>query len=101
MGLKLKQGDVNVAFLHADIGKDEKVYVVIPIEIEKYSDNIPKKCLKLLKNIYGLRQIPYDFWQYMTKNWRRVAFRSPNSVHVSLQEIIFMCIIYVGDLMFW
>ena len=27
LGLKSKQGDVTAAFLHADLGKDEKVFV--------------------------------------------------------------------------
>ena len=30
LGLKSKQGDVTAAFLHADLGKDEKVFVEMP-----------------------------------------------------------------------
>ena len=45
LGLKSKQGDVTAAFLHADLGKDEEVYVRMPRGFEKRG-----KVLKLKKN---------------------------------------------------
>ena len=62
LGLKSKQGDVTAAFLHADLGKDEEVYVRMPRGFEKKG-----KVLKLKKTLYGLRQSPRAFWRYMLR----------------------------------
>ena len=50
--LKSKQGDVTAAFLHADVGKDEDIYVEMPLDFRKKG-----KVLKLKKTLYGLRYV--------------------------------------------
>ena len=50
LNLKSKQGDVTAAFLHADLGEDEKVYVEMPLGFRKKG-----KVLSLKKTLYGLR----------------------------------------------
>jgi hypothetical protein len=51
LDLKSKQGDVTAAFLHGELGKDEKVYVEMPLGFRKKG-----KVLKLLKKtLYELR----------------------------------------------
>ena len=62
LNLKSKQGDVTAAFLHADLGEDEKVYVEMPLGFRKKG-----KVLSLKKTLYGLRQSPREFWKYLTK----------------------------------
>ena len=47
--LKSKRGDVTSAFLHADVGKDEDMYVEMPLGFRKKG-----KVLKLKKTLYGL-----------------------------------------------
>ena len=44
---KFKQVDVTAAFIHADITKDEKVYIEMSKVFEQFSNNGRKKCLKL------------------------------------------------------
>ena len=66
LGLKSKQGDDTAAFLHADLGKDEKVFVEMPRGFEVQGKNGRPKVLKLFKTLYGLRQSPRAFWKYMT-----------------------------------
>ena len=62
LGLKSKQGDVNSAFLHEDIGKYEKVCLYMTTVFDQYPKNGRNKCLKLLKTLYGLCQILRAFW---------------------------------------
>ena len=66
LGLKSKQGDVISAFLHSDLGKDEKVFVDMHRGFEVKGKNGGTKVLKLFKTLFGLRQIPRAFWKYMT-----------------------------------
>ena len=43
LGLKSKQGDVTAAFLHANLGKGEKIFVEMPRGFEvKGKDGCPK-----------------------------------------------------------
>ena len=56
LGLKSKQGNVTAAFLHADLGKDEKVFVDMPQRFEVRGKNGKNKVLRLKKTLYGMRQ---------------------------------------------
>ena len=67
MGLMSKQGKFIAAFIHADIPENEKVYVKIPRGFEQCSKNGRTKCLNLKKTLYGVRQSPHAFWQYLRK----------------------------------
>ena len=58
MGLKSKQGDVTAAFLHANLGKEEKVFVEMPQGFEVKGKNGRPRVMKLLKTLYGLLQRP-------------------------------------------
>jgi hypothetical protein len=58
LGLKSKQGDVTCAFLYADLGPGENVYVDMPLGFAQYLKNGTKKCPKLKKTLYGLWQSP-------------------------------------------
>jgi hypothetical protein len=67
LGLKLKQGDITCDLLHAYLELGENVYVDMPLGFSQYSKDRTKKCLKLKKTLYGLRQSPLVFWKYITK----------------------------------
>ncbi len=43
LGLKLKQGDITCAFLHADLEPGENVYVEMPLGFSQYSKDGTKK----------------------------------------------------------
>ena len=77
LGLKSKQGDVTAAFLHADLGKDEKVFVEMPQVFEVKVNNERTKVLKLFKTLYGLHQIPRAFWKYMTSKMELCGMVEP------------------------
>ena len=96
LGLKSKQGDVTAAFLHADLGEDEKVYVRMPMGFRQQG-----KVLKLKKTLYGLWQAPRAFWKYMVEKMEICGL--PQS---QLDPCLFVgdkviCICYVDDLLFW
>ena len=66
LGLKSKQDDVTAAFLHANLGEDEKVFVDMPWGFKVKGQNDKNKVLKLKNMRYGLRQSPRSFWKYMS-----------------------------------
>ncbi len=61
LGLKSKQGDINCAFLHADLAPDETVYVDMSLGFNTKSKNGKCQVLKLNKTLYGLCQSPRAF----------------------------------------
>ena len=69
--LKSKQGDVTAAFLHADVGEDEKIYAKVSFGFRKNG-----KVLKLNKTLYGLRQSPRMFWKYLTEAMNNVGMKT-------------------------
>ena len=94
--LKSKQGDITAAFLHADIPENENVYVEMPKGFEQKG-----KVLKLRKTLYGLRQSPRAFWQYLTEKLEANGMKQSE-----LDPCLFIgekviCIVYVDDLLFW
>ena len=66
LGLKSKQGNVTAAFLHDNLGEDEKVFVYMPLGLKVKGNNGRNKVLKLKKTLHGLGQSPRAFWKYMT-----------------------------------
>ena len=96
LGLKSKQGDVTAAFLHADLGKDEEVYVRMPRGFEKKG-----KVLKLKKTLYGLRQSPRAFWKYLVEKMGLCDMPQSNLDPCLFVGDKVICICYVDDLLFW
>jgi hypothetical protein len=62
LGLKSKQVDVTVTFLHALLGPNEHIYCEMQLGFR-----IPRKVLKLKKTLYGLCQSPSAFWKYLVE----------------------------------
>ena len=94
--LKSKQGDVTAAFLHAELGENEKVFVEMPLGFRQKG-----KVLKLKRTLYGLRQSPRAFWQFLTNAM------SASGMGVSkLDPCLFvgekvMAVAFVDDILFW
>jgi len=101
LGLKSKQGDVTAVFLHAEIPEGEKVYVDMPCGFDQLSKNGRKKCLKLKRTLYGLRQSPRAFWQYMTKKLEQSGLKQSKFDPCLFVGEKVTVIVYVDDLIFW
>ena len=98
---KSKQGDLTTAFLHAEITKNEKVYVEMTRGFDQFSKNGLKKYLKLKKTIYGLNQIPRTFWKYLTNKLEHSGMKqSKFDPRIFVGEKV-TCIVYVDDIIFW
>ena len=96
LNLKSKQGDVTAAFLHADLGEDENVYVEMPLGFRKKG-----KVLSLKKTLYGLRQSPREFWKYLTKAMEACDMK-PSKFDPCLfigERVI--AVAFVDDILFW
>mmetsp|Transcript_27707 Transcript_27707/g.81413 ORF Transcript_27707/g.81413 Transcript_27707/m.81413 type:complete len:191 (+) Transcript_27707:901-1473(+) len=57
----IKQVDYTAAFVHAPLGEDEHVYVEMPRGFAQDG-----YCLKLRRYLYGLRQSPKNFFDFLS-----------------------------------
>ena len=96
LNLKSKQGDVTAAFLHAELGEDEKVYVEMPLGFRKQG-----KVLKLNKTLYGLRQSPRMFWKYLTKAMEACGMRVSDFDPCMFIGERVIAVAFVDDILFW
>ena len=94
--LKSKHGDVTAAFLHADVGKDEDVYVEMPLGSRKKG-----KVLKLKKTLYGLRQSPREFWKYLTKAMTKCKMETSTFDPCMFIGKRVIAVAFVDDVLFW
>ena len=101
LDLKSKQGDVTCVFLHADLGPGETVYVDMPLGFNVKSKNGNCQVLKLNKTLYGLRQSPWAFWKYITEKLETCGLMQSKFDPCLFIGPDVMCIVYVGDLIFW
>jgi hypothetical protein len=80
--------DINNAFLHADLEKDEIVNILLPVEWRKANERPVKR---LLKALYGLPQAPMRWFYHYAKvltglGWQvcehdKAMWRKPSCVH--------------------
>ena len=96
LGLKSKQGDITCAFLHADLEPGENVYVDMPLGFAQFLKDGTKKCLKLKKTLYRLRQSPRAFWP---KNETCGLEQSKFDFCLFVGTKV-ICVVYVDDLIF-
>jgi hypothetical protein len=101
LGLKLKQGDVTCAFLHADVEPGETIYVDMPLGFNVKSKNGKRQVLKLNKTLYGLRQSPRAFWKYITEKLKKCGLKQSKFDPCLFVGTDVMCVVYVDDLIFW
>jgi hypothetical protein len=95
--LKSKQGDVTCAFLHSELDQEkEKVYVEMRLGFCQKG-----KVLKLKKTLYGLRQSPRAFWQFLTTamtNFGMTASKLDPCLFASERVV---AVAFVDDILFW
>ena len=96
--MKSKQGDVTYAFLHADLGPGETVYVDMPLGFDVKSKNGKRQVMKLNKTLYGLRQSPRAFWKYITEKLETCSLKQSKFDPCLFIGPDVMCIVYVEDL---
>jgi hypothetical protein len=95
LGLSTRQVDYTAAFVQAPI--KEKVYVDMP---RGFAD--AGKCLKLNRSLYGLKQSPKTFFEFLKGNLESIGFKSNDELDPCLfisDKVI--CLVYVDDTLFY
>jgi hypothetical protein len=101
LGLKSKQGDISCAFLHAELGPTERIYVEMPRGFKQYDGKGRPKVLSLLRFLYGLRNSPRAFWQYLTKKLEACGLRQSELDPCLFIGAHVIVVTYVDDVLFW
>jgi hypothetical protein len=99
-GFKLYQMEVKSAFLNGPIKKE--VYVEQPPGFE--DSEYPNHVYKLSKALYGLKQAPrawYEcLWDFLITNGFKVGKANPTLFTKTIAKYLFICQIYVDDIIF-
>ena len=101
LGLKSKQGDISCAFLHAELGPEERIYVDMPRGFKQYDKQGRPKILSLRRFLYGLRQSLRAFWKYLAGKLEACGMTQSK-----LDPCLFigkhvMLVIYVDGVLYW
>jgi hypothetical protein len=99
-GFKLYQMDVKSAFLNGPI--KEEVYVEQPLGFE--DSEYPNHVYKLSKALYGLKQAPRAWYEclrdFLITNGFKVGKADPRLFTKTIANDLFVCQIYVDDIIF-
>jgi hypothetical protein len=99
-GFKLYQMDVKSAFLNGPI--KEEVYVEQPPSFE--DSEYPNHVYKLSKVLYGLKQAPWAWYEclkdFLITNGFKVSKADPTLFIKTVAKDLFVCQIYVDDIIF-
>jgi hypothetical protein len=96
LDLKSKQGDVTAAFLHAELNEGERVYIEMPQGFRQKG-----KVLSLNRTIYGLKQSPRAFWQYMVQKMEASGMKQSNLDPCLFVGEKVIAVVFVDDILFW
>jgi hypothetical protein len=99
-GFKLYQMDVKSAFLNGPI--KEEVYVEQPPDFE--DSEYPNHVYKLSKALYGLKEAPRAWYEclrdFLITNGFKVGKADPTLFTKTVAKYLFICQIYVDDIIF-
>jgi hypothetical protein len=99
-GFKLYQMDVKIAFLNGPI--EEEVYVEQPLSFE--DSEYPSHVYKLSKALYGLKQAQRAWYEclrdFLITNDFKVGKADPTLFTKTIAKDLFICQIYVDDIIF-
>jgi hypothetical protein len=104
-GLATKQVDYTAAFVHADIDRDPNWDKMSDEERRKSGVFIqgprgfatPGKVLKLKKSLYGLKQSPRNFYNFLKAKLEFVGFTQSDSDQCLFISEKVVCLVYVDD----
>ena len=110
LGLATRQVDYTAAFVHAPIETDPDWESLSPEEQERRGVYLemprgfaePGKVLKLKRSLYGLKQSPRNFFQFLKGKLEGIGFQSATDVDPCLfisDRVI--CLVYVDDTLFY
>merc|ERR1719223_1526605 len=100
MNLKTRSVDYVQAFPQATLPEGEDVYMALPDGYTSKSTGV-KTCLKLKKNLYGLRQAAYNWNELLTAGLKKTGFIQSDHDPCLFMKDGIICVIYVDDTLFF
>ena len=94
--LKTQAIDISNAFVTAPLESDTPIYVEMPKGFEE-----PGKVLLLKKSLYGLRQSPRLFYNYLTDTFKELGFEVSENDACMFNKAGIMVVAYVDDILFF
>jgi hypothetical protein len=99
LNLKSAQADITAAFVHADLKDD--VYIHQPRGFKVSMGDGHEYVLKLKKSLYGLRQAPRNFFQYLSDHLVKHGLRQSDCDPCLFIGKDIVVIVYVDDLLLY
>ena len=99
LGLKSCQADITAAFVHAPLDPGEEIYVKQPKGHERQGPNGKELVLKLNRSVYGLRQSPRNFFQYLKNHLADNGLHQSNHDPCLFIGRSLIVVVYVDDVL--
>eukprot|EP00956_Cyclotella_meneghiniana_P011824 scaffold16629_cov44-Cyclotella_meneghiniana.AAC.1 len=94
--LKTTQADITAAFVHAELPPEEQVFIHQPRGFKVHCDE-KELVLRLKRSLYGLKQSPRHFYQYLSSNLEDLGLVKSNfdpCLFIGTKVIV---VVYVDD----
>ena len=91
------QADITAAFVHADLGPDEHIFVHQPAGFKRGSNMV----LKLKRSVYGLKQAPRYFFKFLSKHLVKLGFTQSTRDPCLFVGADVIAVVYVDDILFF
>jgi hypothetical protein len=91
------QADITAAFVHAELKPGENIYVRQPAGFKRGEGLV----LKLKRSVYGLRQAPRYFFQYLTKHMEAIGLAQSKKDPCLFIGSDIIAVVYVDDILFF
>jgi hypothetical protein len=101
LGLKTAQADITAAFVHAELPPSKNVYIHQPRGFKVDPGDGHEYVLKLKKALYGLRQAPRHFFNYLSEHLEKHGIRQSKCDPCLFIGKSVIVIVYVGDLLLY
>ena len=96
LGLKSCQADVECAFLHGALEEGEEIYMHMPRGFKQ-----DKKCFRLNKTLYGLRQSPRAFHKFLVESLSKQGLKQSHLDPCLFVGDKVVAVSFVDDCLFW
>jgi hypothetical protein len=91
------QADITAAFVHAELKPGEDIYVRQPAGFKRGEGLV----LKLKRSVYGLRQAPRYFFQFLTKHMEAIGLAQSKKDPCLFIGNDIIAVVYVDDILFF
>jgi hypothetical protein len=99
--LNIRQVDYVQAFPQATLPEGEDVFMEIPPGFDLGDKDKSKYCLKLIKNLYGLKQAAYNWNNLLTSGLLTLGFKQSEFDPYLFFKDDIICVLYVDDTLFF